>query len=81
MLYYAEAVAHNFTKMRLQHMRFPVKVYKFLRSAFLALWTTASKESILQCVLNKISNSCCYRKIVFLLKYNGNENIDKATFH
>ena len=25
--------------------------------------------------------TCCYRKIAFLLKYHGNPNINKATFH
>ena len=31
--------------------------------------------------LIKYQITCCYRKIAFLLKYHGNPNIKKATFH
>ena len=58
-LYCTRAVTHNFTKMKLQHRCFPEKFSKFLRIPCLQtehLWTTASEESILQFVLNEISN-------------------------
>ena len=65
---------------RLKHKCFPVKFVEFLRTTGFYR-TPPMAASDCSVFLIKYQITCCYKKIALLLKYNGDANINKATFH